>query len=248
MSEIENKQGQKPKTCRLALIAFWLALVSVFALLFFVYFVKSPSESYIVLISLYLSFFTFSIGLPLAFVLGIVSVIKIHISKGQLEGKGFGVAGTIISFLLASYFISVLPRIRSISPAMVCGSNLNSLGKAMLIYANDHNGQYPIADKWCDLLIKHTDVTEKQFVCYGALQEGDKGPCHYAMNPNAEFNSPPDLILLFETKGGWNQHGGKEILTKENHHGDGCSFLFNDYHCSFEPFPENLNWGAEQKQ
>jgi hypothetical protein len=37
------------------------------------------------------------------------------------------------------------------------------------------------------------------------------------MNPNCEPNSPPDMVLLFETKAGWNQHGGPELFTFDNH-------------------------------
>ncbi|MHC4478287.1 MAG: hypothetical protein ACYTEL_21830 [Planctomycetota bacterium] len=51
---------------------------------------------------------------------------------------------------------------------------------------------------------------------------------HYGMNPNAEPNSPGDIVLLFETKAGWNQFGGPEMLSTENHFGDGCSMLFNN--------------------
>ena len=75
-----------------------------------------------------------------------------------------------------------------------------------------------------------------------------KGRCHYAMNPNCYPNSPSDTVLLFETKDGWNQFGGKEILTKENHYGDGCNVLFNDGHCLFESNIEKLSWVDEKKK
>lgn len=75
-----------------------------------------------------------------------------------------------------------------------------------------------------------------------------KGRCSYAMNPNCEPNSPPDTVLLFETEYGWNQYGGKEILTKGNHYGEGSNVLFNDYHCTFEKYPEELNWGDERTE
>jgi hypothetical protein len=38
------------------------------------------------------------------------------------------------------------------------------------------------------------------------------------------------LVLLFETKGGWNQYGGPELLSTKNHKGDGCHVLINDSH------------------
>ncbi len=91
---------------------------------------------------------------------------------------------------------------------MKAGDNLMEVGKALRMYADEFDGEYPTADKWCDLLIEHTDLDRKllRHPLYGA------GPCDYAMNPNAEPNSPGDMIVLFETAGGWNQHGGREIL------------------------------------
>ena len=47
----------------------------------------------------------------------------------------------------------------------------------------------------------------------------------------------------------WNQFGGSELLTTENHKGDGCNVLFNDWHAEFvkaERIAE-LKWGAKEK-
>jgi len=52
--------------------------------------------------------------------------------------------------------------------------------------------------------------------------------CHYAMNTNCEPNSPPDTVLLFETKAGWNQHGGPELFTFYNHDPKGGCVVLND--------------------
>jgi len=52
--------------------------------------------------------------------------------------------------------------------------------------------------------------------------------CHYAMNPTCKPNSLPDTVLLFETKVGWNQHGGPEIFTFNNHDPRGGCVLLND--------------------
>jgi len=52
------------------------------------------------------------------------------------------------------------------------------------------------------------------------------------------------MVLLFETRAGWNQFGGPELLAPENHQGDGCNILFNDMHVEFvetERFGE-LRW------
>ncbi|MCL5282700.1 MAG: hypothetical protein M1376_22675 [Planctomycetes bacterium] len=50
----------------------------------------------------------------------------------------------------------------------------------------------------------------------------------YAMNSNCKRTSPPDTVFLFETKAGWNQHGGPELFTFDNHEPKGGCALLND--------------------
>ncbi|MHC4300963.1 MAG: hypothetical protein ACYS7Y_27125 [Planctomycetota bacterium] len=68
---------------------------------------------------------------------------------------------------------------------------------------------------------------------------GGKG--HYAMNPNCTPDSPSDMVLLFETKAGWNQHGGPEIFTFDNHDPKGGCVLFNDGTVKFIRTKEQLD-------
>ncbi|MHC4658614.1 MAG: hypothetical protein ACYS83_05470, partial [Planctomycetota bacterium] len=109
--------------------------------------------------------------------------------------------------------------------------------------------RYPTAHKWCDLVLESDPVVEKQLVCKAATMKGDQGRCHYAINPNAEPNSPGDVVLLFETKGGWNQFGGPEILTTANHSGDDCNVLFNDSRVKWIKAKDTgkLRWKDDQK-
>jgi prepilin-type processing-associated H-X9-DG protein len=63
------------------------------------------------------------------------------------------------------------------------------------------------------------------------------------VNKNIEkynIHSPPDMVLLFDTHPGWNQSGGPELLTTDNHKGDGCNVLFVDGHVDFVK-TEDLN-------
>jgi hypothetical protein len=48
------------------------------------------------------------------------------------------------------------------------------------------------------------------------------------MNPNCGPDSPGDVVLLFETKAGWNLHGGPELFTFDNHDPKGGCVLLND--------------------
>ena len=160
------------------------------------------------------------------------------------------IAAAVIAFLLISAILGPgLIRLREYRHRIRCAENLTYLGKAMLIYAGEGDDKYPIADKWCDLLIEHAEVTPKSFRCKGAPE----GPCNYAMNINVEkmsIASQPDMVLLFETTPGWNQVGGSEILTTENHQGEGCNILFVDGHIQFVKTKglQNLKWESEKSE
>ena len=130
------------------------------------------------------------------------------------------------------------------SRAIVCLGNLKTLGLFLHMYAVEHEGRYPPAERWCDVLVgeygEHEDLN-KVFRCPG----DPKGPCSYAMNPNADPNGAGDVVLLFESKPGWNQHGGPELLTMENHKGQRCSVSFVDWSGRLVKAEEldELKWG-----
>ena len=65
--------------------------------------------------------------------------------------------------------------------------------------------------------------------------------CSYAMNPNCMYDSPGDMVLLFETKAGWNQHGGPELFTFDNHDPKGGCVLLNDGTVKFIRTEEELH-------
>jgi len=200
-----------------------------------------------------LSLCTFFITAIPAIILGTVGLVKISKSAGKLKGNGFAIAGIVVPAVSALFVLPLmlgimmpaLARTRQIAFRMVCGANMSGLGKAMLVYSNDYN-DIPTASKWCDLLIEHVEVTPLSFRCKGAPE----GPCNYAMNKNVEglgASAPPDMVVLFETYPGWNQSGGPEILTTDNHEGDGCTVLFADSHVAFVKTEKlkDLKWTPE---
>lgn len=205
-----------------------------------------------------LSFFTFLLTAIPAIIFGIIGLVKIEKSGGQLKGKGLAIAGiavpavaflfiSVISMLMA-ILMPALARTRQLAQRVACGANMATLGKAMIIYCNDFNDKYPPPSQWCDLLIEHTAVCKEQFRCRGAKQ----GPCNYAMNAAIEklgATAPPDIVLLFETRPGWNQAGGPEILSTENHR-EGCNVVFNDSHVQFVKTKDiqNLRWTPEKNE
>jgi hypothetical protein len=120
------------------------------------------------------------------------------------------------------------------------------LARVMSFYAHEYDGKYPPADTWCDSLIELDIVDEKHFRCPGNKKER----CSYALNPYCAPNSPNDVVLLFETKGGWNQYGGRELLTTQNHRGKGCNVCFNDTYVEFVKTEDvgKLRWKVEESR
>ena len=62
----------------------------------------------------------------------------------------------------------------------------------------------------------------------------------YAMNPHCRKESPGDTVFLFEAKAGWNQHGGPELFTFDNHDPKGGCVLLNDGTVKFIRTEEEL--------
>jgi prepilin-type processing-associated H-X9-DG protein len=142
-----------------------------------------------------------------------------------------------------------LSKTRVLAHRVVCSANMHGIANAISMYA-DENDAFPTTSKWCDLLVDNQYVNEMQFRCRAAPE----GPCNYAINSNIEklgtATPPPDMVLLFETHPGWNQSGGPEILTTENHHGDGCNVVFIDGHVRFVRQHEfkDLMWTAQKNE
>jgi len=183
-----------------------------------------------------LSPFTCFLSAIPSIILGIVALVKISQSRGQSKGTGLAITGIALPVIflpvvaiLMGILMPALLRTRQLALRVHCTANMSNLGKDMLIYTNDHDS-FPSTLKWCDLLIEHTDTTRPTFHCIASATPPHT--CNYAMNKNIENfdtgNAPPDMVLLFETKPGWNQAGGPELLSTDNHQGEGCNVLFID--------------------
>jgi hypothetical protein len=172
-------------------------------------------------------------------ILGIVALVKIGHSAGRLKGTGMAIAGITVPVaaipiiaMLAAILIPALVRTKETAYKMVCATNLSGLGKTMLLYAGDYEDKFPTSSEWCDLLIKYQNVQPEQFRCKASLE----GPCNYAININLKklsMSANPGTVLLFETTPGWNQAGGPEMLSTENHQDTGCNVVFIDTHVEF---------------
>ena len=145
-----------------------------------------------------------------------------------------------------------LPNLDKIEPNEIrpfrlrsdCALNLKRLYSAGSLGHRGVNFD-PEPNQWCDAILRDRRKTsyfdEKRkreaLKCPSSIE----GKCHYAMNPNSEPNSPGDMVLLFETKAGWNQHGGPELFTFDNHDPKGGCVLLNDGTVKFIRTEEELH-------
>jgi prepilin-type processing-associated H-X9-DG protein len=129
-------------------------------------------------------------------------------------------AGVLVGVTVLAYLIGPRPIPRERANRVICMANLHALYVALNLYAGEYGNAYPPPEKWCDLLVNRF-AREESFQCREAMGQR----CAYAMNPRADRLSAPDVVLLLESIGGWNQFGGSELLTTERHKG-GCNVLF----------------------
>jgi hypothetical protein len=71
-------------------------------------------------------------------------------------------------------------------------------------------------------------------------QPADSWVSDYAMNSNCREGSPDDMVFLFESQPGWNQYGGPELFTFDNHDPKGGCVLLNDGKVKFIHTKEEL--------
>jgi len=151
------------------------------------------------------------------------------------------------------------PEIRPFELRVQCANNLRNLWHRLRLYHKtekkrpvDSSGKteisYPATTQWCAAIVRACRTIEmlnediiRPYIC-PAVGEGKSylAKSHYAMNPNCKPDSPQDMVLLFETKAGWNQHGGPELFTFDNHDPEGGCVLLNDGTVKFIRTKEEL--------
>lgn len=221
MTEAEiQAQDQKPKTSKLAKLSLGFTVISILCFMSFFFTVTNIAS------------ILFLLSVIVAVILGIVSIFKIKLSNGKLKDMGLAIIGGIIipvvlvGIVLAGIVVgTAMDRATAVARLIICKKELETLGKALQSYSTDFDGKYPTAGQWCDLLAQYTSASK---ISFGKFATGRY--LNYAINPKAEPNSPSDVVLLFETDGGWNQAGGVELLTFENKKPKGCMTLFNGGH------------------
>lgn len=196
------------------------------------------------------------LALP-AIICGIIALVKISKSNGQLKGSGFAIAGlvipvvfTLIMPILAAILMPALARTKMVAQRVVCSTNMKALSTAMMVYMNDYDEKYPTPELWCDLLIQKADVSPKSLQC----PLDPEGSFSYAINKNVygiePGQVPAQMVVLFEADLGRNGVGGPEdIAFRHDQHGQyGCNIAYADGHVEFviEDRIADLQWTVEE--
>lgn len=274
MSEEERKEKQELKTSKWANISLYLGIL--IWLLFLMDFIvlnlirgswydMRETKRHIISI-MFRSWLLVTFFLSIAAITcGSIGFICIKSERNILKGTTKAVVGIICGLsclftICPRVFVGDIKNIQKNITQFRCMRNVGVIQQAMIIYAADFDNKYPPKDKWCDLLIEHARVSKKDFICLGSKAKNRQSS--YAINENAITlktpitlgvagpNTPPDIVLLFESKPGWNQYGGPELLTFQNHNGRGCYIVFSDGHIEFVSSKEanNLKWKPVEDQ
>jgi hypothetical protein len=253
----ENEIKQRPVS-KFAVISFYSSILMFISLL-----LRISSHSIFYYLFLFFS--------ALSIISAVAALVSIKKSKLKLKGNRYAIDGLIMGALgMCMIYLQFLAFDKCPPHHVICREKMAGLGKALIDYSRDNDGKFPMPDKWCDLIepycqkIKEKpkqnwydldfwelyieDEMQNVFVCSNAKRNRSTAKCHYAINPNAKPDSSKDTVLLFETTGGWNQYGGAELITAENHNGFCCHIVYCDGRVEAvakEDFGK-LNWGQKK--
>ena len=173
-------------------------------------------------------------------VLGIIALVRINKSKGELKGQALALAGIVVSLIIllimpiiTALTLPALAKAKSKAAALHCMSNVKQLNLALIMYANDNNEQLPAGSKWCDALGKYLGNSTNAVICPRGMADRR---CHYALNASVagrsmkEISSPARTVLVFECDGGWNLSGGRELFPATPRHTSAFVVSFADGH------------------
>jgi len=133
--------------------------------------------------------------------------------------------------ILASMLLPALARAKAKANAIKSVNNIRGLAVAMQAFTEDHNGQLPAADKWCDAILPEAQTLLLYYSprdpLFVGVPEQMKKQSSYAMNREVagmNLNDVnPDTVLLYEQVPavGWNASGGlKDALVAIDEAGD----------------------------
>lgn len=98
-----------------------------------------------------------------------------------MKRKGFTLVELLVVIaiiaLLMGILMPALAKVRQIAHRLICGTNLSGIGKAMLIYSNDYDDEFPRAggrnSNWSSTIANW--MAPDRFTAYGLSPDGSSG-------------------------------------------------------------------------
>ncbi|MCS6863168.1 MAG: DUF1559 domain-containing protein [Abditibacteriales bacterium] len=165
--------------------------------------------------------------------------------------------GLVMLAILGAILMPVFTQAREKARAASCQSNLKQIALAVMMYAQDYDDRYPLADKWAGELFPYTknnsiflcpSVRTRQMPPSGTPIVTDYG-YNTALSGVAleKVKSPNSTVLIFESNGP--SAGGAENVIQPGRHQRGNNFAFVDGHVKWlsdTSAPSNLIWSPTQ--
>lgn len=115
------------------------------------------------------------------------------------------------------YFHHLVPQLWPYQMRIACAYNLLKLG--LELQWLKEIGRFPKVSEWCDAIVQRRKglgllskiPVRSDFECPSA------NSCHFALNDQFTPGSRLETVVLFESRPGWNQHGGPGLFTTGNH-------------------------------
>ena len=187
-----------------------------------------------------LGFCTFGLAGIAGLILGIVGLIVISKSAGQLKGGGLAVAGIVVSavslftlfiLLLMAILMPALAQARHQARIAVSMNNVKQLCLATLLYCDNNEQKFPPCDNWPDALKSY--YGEPKILTSPHAPDSGRS---YAMNAElngrrrTDISEPARTVLLFEAQSGSAPAGGRELLQEKPYGLKGYVIGFVDGH------------------
>jgi hypothetical protein len=181
----------------------WLAIASLISIIFAIGFLLVPSLSFVMRLRI-----AFCLSLA-ALVLGIIAFIIIGFHGEKLKGRGYAFTAVVLALFYILMGMNSLARFMDYKAKY----NLRKLRRALIAYAEDRDEHLPVANNWCDLLMKYDKSLSRGSFTHPLIKGSE---CDFAFNKNLDglrlADISGDAVLLFGTSGNWNLTGTAELL------------------------------------